>query len=440
VVVESNQIVKPIQSGPYRTFRRLNADESFLEFEGSTITIPMRGRRSAADPWMEEDIKLKAFMRLEVFAPYRNNLGTREFQFIIRDWDLHGKSPMLNRLFYDDPRGKWTGTHFRPAVVTFNVANTYVTEGDDGRNIFGPERNLEIRNLTSHHLRSWTQHPQTEMGLVYGLPANRIYWQIVDISKFTAEERKPFQDFSEGDAPLLVFYKSPVVRFNGLEVEFDLRDQRTVAESLLAIAKQTGEGQRAAGATFVAQALSSAQFEIVQLPGNTVVSPLDRPRTGLELRWELAPGVRGFNDLKKFVGKSGAIRIVAPSRSLGVSEVAPRLGDPSDSADFPARITYAINYNIFLNKERFVEDQAGIAIAAGAEEIPPRDVTVAFDKPHIGQVLQHFLEFGPGHCTGMHEISELEYRIGVNFCRYWRQVPLDPLSTAFQDYDPSTYY
>ena len=38
---------KPMISGPYRTFRRLNPDQAFLEFEGSTITIPMRGRRLA---------------------------------------------------------------------------------------------------------------------------------------------------------------------------------------------------------------------------------------------------------------------------------------------------------------------------------------------------------------------------------------------------------
>jgi hypothetical protein len=60
-------MVKPIISGPYKTFRRLNTEETFLEFERSTITIPMKGRRSPNEPWMEEEIKLKAFMRLEIY-------------------------------------------------------------------------------------------------------------------------------------------------------------------------------------------------------------------------------------------------------------------------------------------------------------------------------------------------------------------------------------
>ncbi|HEX8534377.1 MAG TPA: hypothetical protein VF662_09430 [Allosphingosinicella sp.] len=37
---------KPIIQGPYRTFRRLNRNETFLEFEGSTITIDMPPNRS----------------------------------------------------------------------------------------------------------------------------------------------------------------------------------------------------------------------------------------------------------------------------------------------------------------------------------------------------------------------------------------------------------
>ena len=89
-----------------------------------------------------------------------------------------------------------------------------------------------------------------------------------------------------------------------------------------------------------------------------------------------------------------------------------------------------------------MEDQSGIAIAAGADQIPPRDVTVAFDKPHIGHVLSRYIEFGNGHCTGMHEIPEDEYQRGVNFCRYWRTVPLDPsdLAAGFETYRPSRQY
>jgi hypothetical protein len=68
-------MVKPIISGPYRTFRRLHAHESFLEYEGSTITIPMRGRRSPQEPWMEDEISLKAFMRLEIYVRLTSELA-----------------------------------------------------------------------------------------------------------------------------------------------------------------------------------------------------------------------------------------------------------------------------------------------------------------------------------------------------------------------------
>ncbi|HEX8224134.1 MAG TPA: hypothetical protein VF605_09990 [Allosphingosinicella sp.] len=88
---------RPIVQSPYRTFRRLTRNETFLEFEGSTITIDIKARKSADDPWMEEELKLRAYMRLEIFPPYINNLGTREFQFIIRDWWLNGKSENAER-------------------------------------------------------------------------------------------------------------------------------------------------------------------------------------------------------------------------------------------------------------------------------------------------------------------------------------------------------
>jgi hypothetical protein len=140
---------------------------------------------------------------------------------------------------------------------------------------------------------------------------------------------------------------------------------------------------------------------------------------------------------------TGSIRIVSPSRSLGTADQGPLPGEPVDSCDFPARITYAINYNIAINDEVFVDDQAGIAIAVGVDDVPPRDVKVAFDKPHIGHVLDRYLEFGVGDCTGMKEITQEEYDHGVNFCRYWRSVPLDPDPARwadFRDFDPSREY
>ena len=82
---------------------------------------------------------------------------------------------------------------------------------------------------------------------------------------------------------------------------------------------------------------------------------------------------------------------------------------------FPARITYAINYNIFVNNRQFIEDQAGIAIADGSLEVPPRDVTVAFEKIHIGQVLKQYLEFDNGQCTGTTRSPGAAYHAGTNF-------------------------
>jgi hypothetical protein len=459
--------MKPIISGPYRTFRRLNQEETFIEFEGSTITIPMKGRRSAGDPWLEDEIKLKAFMRLEIYPPYVNNLGTREFQFIIRDWDLYGKSPMLNQLFFDDPRGrlvvdKDTGlADYASAFVTFNVSHNYhigVEEGFEGfvSQVFGSERDIEIRNLTSHHLRVWAPYQEREGSRwFYTHPNNKIYWQICPAKLRDKKELRYL--FGDGrpssGCPVMIFHKKPP-RIPGESDLFDISSPSDRARYLLAIAEIHPEGK---GKQLCLNArLPSRGFEgnKTQLRGNAVLSSLYRPRQDLEIRWKLDSKLNGLADFEDAFGKSlakskktainGWIQIVSPSRSLGTADQAPDVGNPVDSTDFPARITYAINYNIFINKERFVEDQSGIAIAVGAVEVPPRDVTVAFDKPHVGHVLKSFLEFGPGHCTGMHEITTEEYHEGLNFARYARTIPLDNADAAawdaFEDFDPTITY
>jgi hypothetical protein len=50
-------------------------------------------------------------------------------------------------------------------------------------------------------------------------------------------------------------------------------------------------------------------------------------------------------------------------------------------SDFPAMIVYNAIYDIYLGKERIVEKQPGVAFAQPVWEIPPRNVTVAFEKP-----------------------------------------------------------
>jgi hypothetical protein len=50
-------------------------------------------------------------------------------------------------------------------------------------------------------------------------------------------------------------------------------------------------------------------------------------------------------------------------------------------ADFPAMIVYNAIYDIYLGKEKILSKQPGTAFATPVWEIPPRNVTVAFEKP-----------------------------------------------------------
>jgi hypothetical protein len=469
----------PIVSGPYRTFRALNQDESFIEFEGSTITIPMKARRSPSEPWMDESIKLRAFMRLEIYPAYVNNLGTREFQFTIRDWDLYGKSPMLNQLFFGDPRGKLvvdekTGfSDYVPATITFTVNHGHqlVVDGEDGtaRGLFGDDRDIEIRELCSHHLRVWSPVAERNTAIPpYGNPNNRIYWQIIPPSQVKKANMGFLLEQAERSLPgfstnfgLMIFHKKPP-NLPGDAEEFDIANPQDRTRYLLAVSGLEPSGSAGGGdgpgthlrAILPARGLEAAR---AQIQGNSVLSSLYRPHNGLDIRVPINASFRSAGEFGERAGKilsenkgkilKGSIVIKSPSRSLGTADQAPEPGMPFDSADFPARITYAINYDIFINEERFVEDQAGIAIAVGAEEVPPRDVKVAFEKPQAGLVAGRYIEFSSGCCTGMEEIPILAYREGLNFGRYWRTVPLDPdkigLRSAggqFEDYNPQREY
>jgi hypothetical protein len=404
----------------------------------------MKARRSENEPWMEEEIKLKAFMRLEIFPPYVNQLGTREFQFIIRDWDLYGRSPMLNRLFFNHPLGQHhpeTNTYI-PAILTFTVSHNYSVDGDDHREIFGHEKHFEIRNLTSHHLRSY------ESDMTYSLPNNRIYWQVIDPE--TVENKRLMVNSPQ--SPVIVFHKKPPVdSVRNLSTTFDINNSEDLSQHLLGVA-DFSETIRSGTTDFVEESRNrfktqmrfqdvDLEHNLTQLRGNTVISPLYQPRSPLEIRWRLNSQFRQVDQLKDFIGRQGSIKIVSPARSLGTADQAPDVGQPVDSADFPARITYAINYDIHVNGEKFVDDQAGIAIAVGAQEVPPQDVKVAFEKPQVGPVLQKTLQFSAGCCTGMQEISEREYMDGLNFARYARTQPLDPTNmNNFRAYNPNAEY
>jgi hypothetical protein len=390
----------PIQSGPYKVFRPINPGDTFHEYEGSTITIPLTAKKLDGEgrvTWSKtEPIQLKAFMRLEVMPPYINGLGTREFQFVIRDWDLFGTNSLLNEFFYGEPQGALIlprprpGLHVHPlsnrrhrqAWMTFSVAHHYSKNGDDNNEQLAPVELLEMDNLTSHDL-----------------DGQYIYWQI--------------EKGTKGNYRVLFHNKPPQKgRVSALKL-----DEARAYDHLLAMAEDCDKNGNFAATI---DAREYQQENIAFALGNTTISSSTKLRSPLIVRWRLGRNPE--------IGATGKIRVISPPKSIGTAHQRPAPGYPADAADFPARIMYAASYNIFLNNVHFVEDQSGIAICDGVHEIPPRDVTVAFDKPHHGTVLDahHYLEFGAGCCTGMHEITEEEYRRGLEFARACRELPLTP--------------
>jgi hypothetical protein len=77
-------------------------------------------------------------------------------------------------------------------------------------------------------------------------------------------------------------------------------------------------------------------------------------------------------------------------------------------SDFPAEIYYSAVYDVYIGADPIIENQPGIAYARGVKEIPPRDVTVAFEKPFESKAFF----FGPGCCIGMRSITVEEFEEG----------------------------
>lgn len=74
---------------------------STIEFEGSTITIPIVA--SLPNGWIStEEVDFKAFMRLELDRRVLNQLGRTQFEFNIVVWELHGRSALLSEKFGKD--------------------------------------------------------------------------------------------------------------------------------------------------------------------------------------------------------------------------------------------------------------------------------------------------------------------------------------------------
>ena len=89
-----------------------------------------------------------------------------------------------------------------------------------------------------------------------------------------------------------------------------------------------------------------------------------------------------------------------------------------DGADFPATIIYSACYDVFVNREKIIDAQMGVAICTPVVEIPPRNVLVAFEKPFEDRL--RGISFRPGCCWGMHWISLLDFLAGVNRARELR--------------------
>jgi len=84
--------------------------------------------------------------------------------------------------------------------------------------------------------------------------------------------------------------------------------------------------------------------------------------------------------------------------------------------DYPALIVYSAIYDVYLGQERIIEKQAGVAYASPVWEIPPRNVTVAFEKPFESERMA----FSAGTCEGMQSIAREEFEQGLSIARTTR--------------------
>jgi len=98
-----------------------------------------------------------------------------------------------------------------------------------------------------------------------------------------------------------------------------------------------------------------------------------------------------------------------------------------DGADFPATIIYNACYDVYLNQEKIVDAQMGVAICTPIVSLPPRGVMVAFEKPF--EDVQRGIAFLRGCCWGMHLLEWLGFLEGVNRAREIRG--WKPVSDAY---------
>lgn len=87
-------------------------------------------------------------------------------------------------------------------------------------------------------------------------------------------------------------------------------------------------------------------------------------------------------------------------KSLGVSL--------QQESDYPAILVYNAIYDIYLDGKRIAADRPGVAFAKNVFEIPPRNITVAFEKPFESPELT----FSSGTCEDMVGIDRATYKQG----------------------------
>ena len=100
-----------------------------------------------------------------------------------------------------------------------------------------------------------------------------------------------------------------------------------------------------------------------------------------------------------------------------------------DGPDFPATIIYSACYDVFVNEDKIIDAQMGVAICTPVVGIPPRNVLVAFEKPFEDR--KRGIAFGRGCCWGMRTITPDEFMDGVNRARSIRR--WDARKDAFGD-------
>jgi hypothetical protein len=143
--------------------------------------------------------------------------------------------------------------------------------------------------------------------------------------------------------------------------------------------------------------------------------------------WELF----GYSEFMQAHLSFAASKDVVQPKSLAVSL--------QKEADFPALIVYNAIYDIYIDGVKILSQTPGVAMARGVVEIPPRNITVAFQKPFTISHLGHKLirpgekheycdpysfvcyEAGPGTCEDMETITAEEFAAGLREAKAIRQ-------------------